>query len=79
MSSNTPFISFRTYKPFDISSLHLSLLVIDTIYRRGADLLRIDEKLIRHSSGGSASSKTSIGEALQLVHYDKSQQYTAHQ
>jgi len=53
--------------------------VIDSVYRRGADLLRIDEKLLRHSRRGNASSRSNIAEALQLVHYDKKQEYTAHQ
>jgi len=48
--------------------------VIDSVYRRAADVLRIDEKLLRHRDG----TKQSIGEAMQLVHYDKEQQYTAH-
>jgi len=49
-------------------------LVIDSIYRRGADLLGIDEKLLRHHG----DDEMSIAEPLQLVHYDKEQEYTAH-
>jgi len=50
--------------------------VIDSIYRRSANLLGIDEKLMRDR--GHKESERSIGESLQLVHYDREQQYTAH-
>jgi len=55
--------------------------IIDAIYRRAADLARIDEALLRRRSDGEAPqlrTKSSIAETLQLVHYDKSQEYTAH-
>eukprot|EP00586_Coscinodiscus_wailesii_P002810 CAMPEP_0172480864 /NCGR_PEP_ID=MMETSP1066-20121228/6362_1 /TAXON_ID=671091 /ORGANISM="Coscinodiscus wailesii, Strain CCMP2513" /LENGTH=399 /DNA_ID=CAMNT_0013242621 /DNA_START=18 /DNA_END=1217 /DNA_ORIENTATION=- len=55
--------------------------IVDAIYRRAADLLRIDEALLRHRSQEELpewASKSTIAEALQLVHYDPGQQYTAH-
>jgi hypothetical protein len=51
--------------------------IIDAIYRRSADLLRMDESLLRYRSNGEnpeLSTKKSLGEALQLVHYDKTQE-----
>jgi len=55
--------------------------IIDAIYRRAADLARIDEALLRRRSSDEMpefKSKNSISETLQLVHYDKTQEYTAH-
>merc|ERR1719343_464175 len=55
--------------------------IIDTIYRRAADLARIDEALLRRRSPEEAphlKTKKSVAETLQLVHYDKTQEYTAH-
>jgi len=55
--------------------------VIDSIYRRAADILLIDEAKIRYrnkSEYPDLGSKKSIGESLQLVHYDYAQEYTAH-
>jgi len=55
--------------------------IIDAIYRRAADLARIDEALLRARSEGERSDVKeykSLAETLQLVHYDVSQQYTAH-
>lgn len=55
--------------------------IMDTIYRRAADLLRIDEALLRPRSQDELphlTSKRSLAEALQLVHYDVGQEYTAH-
>lgn len=55
--------------------------IIDTIYRRAADLLRIDESLFRYRGNGEfddIQTKKSIAEALQLVHYTNRQEYTAH-
>jgi len=55
--------------------------VIDTIYRRAADLLRIDEALMRPRSKDEypeMRNSGSLAEALQLVHYDPGQEYTAH-
>ena len=50
--------------------------IIDSIYRRAADLLRIDEALLRPRSADEhahLSSTRSLAEALQLVHYDPGQ------
>lgn len=55
--------------------------VIDAIYRRAADLLQLDEALLRRRSEDEfpdLNTKGSIAEDLQLVHYDVSQQYTPH-
>ena len=54
--------------------------IIDAIYRRSADLLRIDEAKFRFRSPNEfpemLSPKT-IAESLQLVHYDKTQEVCA--
>ena len=56
-------------------------VVIDAIYRRSADLLRIDEAMFRRRDESEhpymASTKT-VAEQLQLVHYNHGQEYTAH-
>lgn len=55
--------------------------IIDVIYRRSADVLRVDEALMRERSKGehdNITSKRTMAEALQLVHYDPGQEYTAH-
>jgi prolyl 4-hydroxylase len=56
--------------------------IMDAIIRRGADVLNIDEALMRHrleDEGFSDMPNTlPINEDLQIVHYDKGQQYTAH-
>lgn len=55
--------------------------VVDAIYRRAADLFRIDEALLRprdKSEHSGLGSQSSIAEALQLVHYAPGQEYTAH-
>ena len=55
--------------------------IFDTVYRRAADLMRIDEALFRSRDSDELPdwpSRNSIGEDLQLVHYDKAQEYTAH-
>ena len=57
--------------------------IIDAIYRRGADLLRMDEALLRHRGDDEHQTddldfKGSLAESLQLVHYDVGQEYTAH-
>lgn len=55
--------------------------IIDAVYRRAADLARIDEALLRRRSPEEVphvKTKKSIAETLQLVHYDKTQEYTAH-
>ena len=55
--------------------------VVDAIYRRAADLLLLDESLLRRRGKTELpefGSKKAISESLQLVHYENSQQYTAH-
>lgn len=56
--------------------------IMDTIYRRAADVLRIDEALLRPRSVDEYpqmdNNTRSLAEALQLVHYDVGQEYTAH-
>mmetsp|Transcript_24176 Transcript_24176/g.44743 ORF Transcript_24176/g.44743 Transcript_24176/m.44743 type:complete len:560 (-) Transcript_24176:372-2051(-) len=56
--------------------------VIDAIYRRVADALQIDEALLRqrelHEHPEWPGSRSSLAEAMQLVHYDVGQEYTAH-
>mmetsp|Transcript_7597 Transcript_7597/g.22254 ORF Transcript_7597/g.22254 Transcript_7597/m.22254 type:complete len:553 (+) Transcript_7597:1921-3579(+) len=55
--------------------------ILDTIYRRAADLTRIDESLLRRRSKKEypeLKTKESLAETLQLVHYDPTQEYTAH-
>lgn len=57
--------------------------VLNVIFRRAADVLRIDEALLRQREPGELSdvlplSHDKINEDLQVVHYDKGQQYTAH-
>lgn len=60
--------------------------IVDAIYRRAADLLRIDEALLRRRKDDEYPDfpfpeqvdKKSIAEPLQLVHYNVGQQYTAH-
>jgi prolyl 4-hydroxylase len=55
--------------------------IIDAIYRRAADLMRIDEALLRKRDSTERPDYESLGslaEHLQLVHYDPGQQYTAH-
>jgi len=60
--------------------------IVDAIYRRSADVLKIDEALLRKRTADELPQypapghnfKNSIAEALQLVHYAEGQQYTAH-
>lgn len=55
--------------------------IFDTVYRRAADLLQIDESLFRDRDATELPdwpNKRSIGEQLQLVHYNVKQEYTAH-
>jgi len=55
--------------------------IIDVVYRRAADLLHIDEALLRYRSPDeypNLGSSLSIAEQLQLVHYEPGQEYTAH-
>jgi hypothetical protein len=51
--------------------------IVDAIYRRASDLLRIDEALMRYRPDGEhpeVPNKNSIAEHLQLVHYDLTQE-----
>lgn len=51
--------------------------IIDAIYRRAADVLRIDEALLRYRSKGeydNLPTKKTIAESLQLVHYGVTQE-----
>eukprot|EP00568_Trieres_chinensis_P003704 CAMPEP_0183311212 /NCGR_PEP_ID=MMETSP0160_2-20130417/35736_1 /TAXON_ID=2839 ORGANISM="Odontella Sinensis, Strain Grunow 1884" /NCGR_SAMPLE_ID=MMETSP0160_2 /ASSEMBLY_ACC=CAM_ASM_000250 /LENGTH=203 /DNA_ID=CAMNT_0025475721 /DNA_START=17 /DNA_END=625 /DNA_ORIENTATION=+ len=55
--------------------------IIDAVYRRAADLMRIDEALFRYRGDGEykeLGTDRSIAEKLQLVHYDVGQEYTPH-
>lgn len=60
--------------------------VIDAIYRRAADLMRIDEALMRTRPEGEKLNipdyrpyvNKSIAEELQLVHYSQYQEYQTH-
>jgi prolyl 4-hydroxylase len=55
--------------------------IVDSIYRRAADLLRIDEALLRHRGDGEHpdfDNDGTVAESLQLVHYEGGQEYTAH-
>lgn len=65
--------------------------VLDAVYRRVADALRLDEALLRKRSPNEAMPREAstfgedkmrslepINEQMQIVHYDKTQEYTAH-
>lgn len=54
--------------------------LVETIYRRAADVLQIDESLLRHASPhhDNIASHHAISEDMQLVHYQKGQEYTPH-
>jgi hypothetical protein len=56
--------------------------IVDSVFRRAADLLNIDEAYFRSRQGNETNlvpeSKGPICERLQLVHYSKGQQYTPH-
>lgn len=55
--------------------------VIDAVFRRAADLMRIDEALLRYRGNGEYPEMpypNTLAEHLQLVHYDPGQEYTAH-
>jgi prolyl 4-hydroxylase len=56
--------------------------IMNAIFRRGADVLKIDEALMRHRLPEEifpgVENNRPINEDLQIVHYGKSQQYTAH-
>lgn len=78
--------SYNTWVPREQSP------IIDAIYRRAADLERIDEALLRirdpgeyperpHSQEENSicdATRRSIAEHLQLVRYAETQEYTAH-
>ena len=54
---------------------------MDAILRRGADVLNIDEAMFRPRDSDEMdayTTKDAINEHLQIVHYDKGQEYTAH-
>lgn len=55
--------------------------IVDAVYRRAADLMRIPESMLRQRGKGERDdmhSDQTIAETLQLVHYDVGQEYTAH-
>jgi prolyl 4-hydroxylase len=61
--------------------------IVDAIYRRAADIMRIDEALMRPRASHEriqipmyhkASTNLSIAEQLQLVHYGPGQEYQTH-
>jgi prolyl 4-hydroxylase len=56
--------------------------IMNAIIRRGADVLKIDEALLRRRLDDEEfpdiPSNNAINEDLQIVHYGKGQQYTAH-
>lgn len=55
--------------------------ILDSIYRRAADLLGIDESLLRHRSDEEhpeLATDHSIAERMQLVHYGEGEEYHAH-
>ncbi|GKY93301.1 hypothetical protein MPSEU_000297600 [Mayamaea pseudoterrestris] len=56
--------------------------VIDTIYKRAADVLQMNEALLRSRRASEISempeSHVSVAERLQLVHYEPGEQYAAH-
>lgn len=55
--------------------------ILNAIYRRAADVLRINEALFRKRMPGEVPDYEllePINEDIQIVHYDKGQEYTAH-
>jgi prolyl 4-hydroxylase len=56
--------------------------IIDAVYRRAADLLKIDEALLRQRDVGEVPERDdhllTLAEDLQLVNYKVSQEYTSH-
>ena len=67
--------SFNSWVPRENSP------ILDAIYRRAADLMRIDESLFRYRAKDEypgLGTRKSIAESLQLVHYGLTQEYTAH-
>jgi prolyl 4-hydroxylase len=54
---------------------------MDAIMKRAADVLKIDEALLRHRTQGELPDQSNLkpmNEDLQIVHYAQGQQYTAH-
>lgn len=66
--------SFNAWIPREASN------TTDTIYRRTASLLGMDESLFRHRSYDHVdiASHNSLAEQMQVVRYQKDQEYTAH-
>lgn len=63
--------SFNSWLPREVSP------IIDAIYRRSADLLRMDEALLRHRGPNEVPdmpTKKATSESLQLVHYGPTQE-----
>lgn len=63
--------SFNSWLPREKSP------IIDAVYRRAADLMRIDEALLRSRPDGEypdLGTKKNIAESLQLVHYEDGQE-----
>jgi prolyl 4-hydroxylase len=57
--------------------------ILNAVFRRVADALRLDEALLRTREAGEhdddyPETKAALSEDLQIVHYAKGQQYTAH-
>eukprot|EP00978_Attheya_sp_CCMP212_P014369 scaffold36530_cov47-Attheya_sp.AAC.2 len=74
-TSSTTRSSQNTWVPRD------STPVVDSIYRRAADLLKIDESLLRErskSEGREELGKKPITESLQMVHYSVGDNYKPH-
>jgi hypothetical protein len=82
--SSTGYVVGNVSKPTqgDTRRTHFSWLprekspIIDAIYRRAADLMRIDEALLRHRGDGEypdLGTEKSLAEQLQLVHYNVGQ------
>lgn len=56
-------------------------MVLNTVFQRAADVLRLDEALLRQRAREELPdfpTKSAINEDLQTVHYDVGQEYTAH-
>jgi prolyl 4-hydroxylase len=55
--------------------------IVDAVYRRAADVQLMDEALLRYRDADErpdVTGRRSLGEHLQLVHYNAGQEYTAH-
>jgi len=52
--------------------------IIDAIYRRAADVMKVNENLLRHHDETDLPEHHSLAEASQLVHYEKEQHYYPH-